>query len=310
LTDTSFKVCVRFDRAARQICDPCARDNGASQNKVSSEMGKFGALPLGDLVKRDVHGRVRHAIAYEAKVANADPAHCQGVWKPPPDKYVNKSSGIALAGAVQRDRQKAIQHNRGKQPIEPTPVATGHADRVGHQHQANVRQIRELQAKKVDEPRPATVPAMNVEPPWHVGRFLDRAADHGEMAVGYRTERQKKWDSRPPDGRTIRAGHTQHRTACDIDARMDDVWGAMNQQRGVKEGQLAGSNYINRAHKRTAKVYFGNVGPKVGIDELKEACGLRKESILMQDPANAEASSLFSLERKVPQRPSKWNLVG
>ena len=47
-------------------------------------------------------------------------------------------------------------------------------------------------------------------------------------------------------------------------------------------------------------MYIGNVGPKVGLDELKDACGLRKEEILMQDPAKAEASGLFTLQRKVP----------
>ena len=220
-------------------------------------MGRFGALPVGELVKRDVHGRVRHAIAFEPKVHNADPAHCKGVWKPAPDKYVNESSAMGMAGGVQRARAMAIKNLGGKQPIEPTPIPAGKADRIGDQHQANVREIREIQAKKMDAPRPVTVPAMNVEPPWHVGRYFDRAADHGEMAHGYRTERHQRPDSRPHDARTVRAGHTQHRTACDVDARMDDVWGAFHQQRGVKQGQLAGSNYINRAPAGTVKVYLG-----------------------------------------------------
>jgi hypothetical protein len=101
-----------------------------------------------ELVKRDVHGRVRHAWAREAAVHNADPVNCKGVWKPPPEKYVNRTPAAGLAGAVQRARAGG-----GKQAKEPTPDGVGRCDRVGDQHQANLREMRELQRRKADEPR-------------------------------------------------------------------------------------------------------------------------------------------------------------
>jgi hypothetical protein len=41
----------------------------------------------------------------------------------------------------------------GKQPKESTPDGVGRCDRVGDQHQANLREMRELQRRKADEPR-------------------------------------------------------------------------------------------------------------------------------------------------------------
>lgn len=58
------------------------------------------------------------------------------------------------------------------------------AHKVGRQHQANLQQMRELQRRKMDEPRPATVPAMYVAQAVHVQQYFDRAAHHGEMAKG------------------------------------------------------------------------------------------------------------------------------
>uniref|UniRef100_A0A7S4UDA9 Uncharacterized protein n=1 Tax=Guillardia theta TaxID=55529 RepID=A0A7S4UDA9_GUITH len=248
-----------------------------------------------NLVKRDVYGRVRHAWAREAKVVNCDPLHCKGVWKPPPERQVNRSSGQVLAGAVQRARRK-----HEELPREKAPELVGNAHRVGNAHQAFIREMRELEQKKLGEPRPATVPAMNVPQAFHVQRFFDRAAHHGEAAVGMRTRRAEadKKDPRQPFDRTQRLGHTQHRTEIDIDARMDDVWGAFHMGRGLKQGQLAGSNYIEKYHGDTeVKVYVGNLSKDADMNELKEMLGLNKQEIILSDPQAAAASKLFWFER-------------
>jgi len=234
-------------------------------------------------------------------VHNADPAHCKGVWKPPPEKHVNKTSAMGLAGAIQRARRGG-----GNQPKEPVPQGVGRCDRVGHQHQANLREIRELQRRKMDEPRPATVPAMYVEQPYHVQRYFDRAAHHGELAMGARTERigemrrQRKQGAPDPwgDAGSPRPGHTQHRTAMDVDARMDDVWGAFHKGRGDKAGQLAGSNYVSRPAACIQRVYIGNLSQKAGLDEVKERIGLNKKEYMLSDPSTAEDRGLYWLERK------------
>jgi hypothetical protein len=254
-----------------------------------------------ELVKRDVHGRVRHAWAREAAVHNADPVHCKGVWKPPPDKHVNKTSGLGLAGAVQRARRGG-----GRQPKEPTPEGVGRCDRIGHQHQANLREMRELERRKADEPRPATVPAMHVAQAYHVQQFLDRAAHHGELAMGARTERIAEMKRRHKQGApdpwgdmgSPRPGHTQHRTAMDVDARIDDVWGAFHKGRGAKPGQLAGSNYVSRPAPAVQRVYIGNLSLKAGLDEVKERIGLRKKEYLLCDPSTAEDNGVYWMERK------------
>ena len=67
-----------------------------------------------ELVKRDVYGRERHAWACEAAVHNADPANCKGVWKPPPEKYVNRTPAAGLAGAVQRARAGGASSPRSR----------------------------------------------------------------------------------------------------------------------------------------------------------------------------------------------------
>ena len=192
------------------------------------------------------------------------------------------------------------------QPKEPVPNGVGRCDRIGNQHQANLREIRELQRRKQDEPRPATVPAMNVEQPYHVQRFFDRAAHHGEMAMGARTERieelkrrQKRGGQDPwGDQGSPRPGHTQHRTAMDIDARMDDVWGAFHKGRGAKPGQLAGSNYVNRPAACVQRVYIGNLSQKAGLDEVKERIGLTKKEYVLADPKTAEDNGLYWMERQ------------
>ena len=257
-----------------------------------------------DLVKRDVHGRVRHAWARQAAVYNADPAHCSGVWKPPPDKHVNQTSAHGLASAVQRARR-----NGGAQAKEPLLDGVGRCDRVGLQHQANLREMRELQLRKMDQPRPATVPAMNVEQPYHVQRFFDRAAHHGEVAIGARTEQlaamKKRLHAGEPDPwgdmGSPRAGHTQHRTAQDVDARIDDVWGAFHKGRGMKKGQLAGSSYISKPAPAVTRVYIGNLPLKAGLEEVKEQIGLNKREYVLADPRTAEDAGLYWFERKPGQ---------
>jgi hypothetical protein len=269
--------------------------------RVSEGMAKQTPLyyPQGELVKRDVHGRVRHAWAREAAVHNADPDHCKGVWKPPPDKYVNVLSAHGMAGAVQRARKEG----EDRRPKES--AAGNRCDRVGDQHQANLREMRELMRRKRNAPRPATVPAMNVEQPYHVQRFFDRAAEHGEMAIGARTERIEELKRRHKQGGldpwgdngSPRAGHTQHRTAMDIDARMDDVWGAFHKGRGAKPGQLAGCNYISKPTKPVLKVYIGNLSKEAGLEEVKERIGLLKKEYVQSDPSTAEDRGLYWFER-------------
>lgn len=257
-----------------------------------------------ELVKRDVHGRVRHAWAREAAVHNADPVHCKGVWKPPPEKHVNKTSAHGLASAVQRERQQNVKI-ACKQPKEPTPGGVGRCDHVGNQHQANLREIRELERRKRDEPRPATVPAMYVEQPYHVHRFFDRAAEHGQLAMGVRTEKIEAMKKRHKQGApdpwgdmgSPRAGHTQHRTAMDVDARMDDVWGALHRGRGAEPGQLAGSNYISKPGPRVQRVYIGNLSLKAGLNEVKERIGLLKKEYIQCDPSTAEDNGVYWMER-------------
>lgn len=227
-------------------------------------------------------------------MVNCDPEHCKGVWKPPPDKHVNRVSAHAMAGAVQR-AMKGGKSNLN----EPTPVGVGECHKVGRQHQANVREMRALQHRKMDEPRPATVPAMNVEQPFHVHQFFDRAAHHRNLAKGVRTERngREKLDKRQHDDRTHRPGHTQHRTAVDIDARMDDVWGAMHRDRGVKGGQLAGSNYVDKPPSVPTRIYVGNLPQDASVAEVKTICGLRREDLLLQDPKKVEDKGLFTVDR-------------
>uniref|UniRef100_A0A7S4PM26 Uncharacterized protein n=1 Tax=Guillardia theta TaxID=55529 RepID=A0A7S4PM26_GUITH len=183
---------------------------------------------------------------------------------------------------------------------EPSLTIAHPTLQVGNAHQAFIREMRELEQKKLGEPRPATVPAMNVPQAFHVQRFFDRAAHHGEAAVGMRTRRAEadKKDPRQPFDRTQRLGHTQHRTEIDIDARMDDVWGAFHMGRGLKQGQLAGSNYIEKYHGDTeVKVYVGNLSKDADMNELKEMLGLNKQEIILSDPQAAAASKLFWFER-------------
>lgn len=242
------------------------------------------------LVERDVHGRVRHAWAREANVAKADP-NCKGVWMPPPDKYVNKTPGTGLAGAVQRANAgaNAAAKQRGDKAVirDVEPDGVGPAHRVGRHHQANLQQMRELQKRKMDEVRPMTVPAMNVKQPYHVQQFFDRAAHHGEFAKDARRERAKREmeTMRQPDDRTQRMGHTQHRTAQDVDCRMDDVWGVMQADRGIKKGQLAGHSYIDKAVQNQARIYVGNVPSEASSGEIKKACGLMDQNTLLCDPS-------------------------
>lgn len=249
-----------------------------------------------NLVQKDVHGRVRHAWAREANVAKAD-ENCKGVWKPPPDKYVNKTPGTGLAGAVQRANQQANARARsaGAKPhirdVEPNGVGPAH--RVGRHHQANLQQMRELQKRKMDEPRPATVPAMNVKQPYHVQQYFDRAAHHGEFAKDARMDKAKRdMDTlRQPDDRTQRLGHTQHRTVQDVECRVDDVWGVMQADRGQKKGQLTGHSYIDKAVQNPSRIYVGNVPVEASSGELKKACGLMDADTLLCDPAKCDPSS-------------------
>uniref|UniRef100_A0A6U4YR00 Uncharacterized protein n=3 Tax=Hemiselmis andersenii TaxID=464988 RepID=A0A6U4YR00_HEMAN len=255
-----------------------------------------------NLVRRDVHGRVRHAYARNAKVVNTDVEHCKGVWKPPPDKYVNKLPGQSVAGAVQRANHAAVEDAKqhgGKAVIrEVAPRGVGPAHFVGRQHQANIQQIRELQRRKMDEPRPATVPAMNVEQPYHVQQYFDRVAHHGEMAKDARGVRaiKNQRTERQPDDRTQRLGHTQHRTVQDVDARMDDVWGALQLDRGMAKGQLGGHSFVDKAAMLPTKVYVGNVPQDAGVEDIKRACGLLDQNTLLCDPAGAEEKGVFWIE--------------
>ena len=82
-----------------------------------------------------------------------------------------------------------------------------------------------------------------------------------------------------------RAGHTQHRTAQDVDARIDDVWGAFHKGRGMKKGQLAGSSYISKPAPAVTRVYIGNLALKAGLEEVKEQIGLNKKEYVLADPA-------------------------
>jgi len=267
-------------------------------------MGKSAPLyeKPSNLVRRDVYGRVRHAYARDAKVVNTDVEHCKGVWKPPPDKHVNQLPGQSLAGAVQRANHAAVQDAKrggGRAVIrEEAPDGVGPAHYVGRHHQANIQQIRELQRRKMDEPRPATVPAMNVEQPYHVQQYFDRAAHHGEHAKDVRRVRANHKTERQPDDRTQRLGHTQHRTVQDVDARVDDVWGALKQDRGMAKGQLAGHSYIDKAARLPTKVYVGNVPQGAGVEDVKAACGLLDQNTLLCDPSGAEAKGVYSIEHK------------
>lgn len=84
----------------------------------------------------------------------------------------------------------------------------------------------------------------------------------------------------------------------DVDARMDDVWGAFHKGRGIKPGQLGGSNYINKPMPSVTKVYIGNLSQKAGLDEVKEQIGLNKKEYVLADPRTAEDKRLYWMERK------------
>ena len=79
---------------------------------------------------------------------------------------------------------------------------------------------------------------------------------------------------------------------------MDDVWGAFHKGRGIKPGQLGGSNYINKPMPSVTKVYIGNLSQKAGLDEVKEQIGLNKKEYVLADPRTAEDKRLYWMERK------------